>query len=218
VAGLESFAEAGVDFLEINESCPNTEQGPVTASDLAQRLAALSRRFLARRSRPLPVVVKFSCDTDPRQVPELVRMLVAEGFDGVNFGNTSQRYGELRPAIAPSERRLYDLFSARFGGGVSGRPLKEVSLALASAAVAAAAREGAPGRAQESAQESAQERGQAEFHVIRTGGVETAADVRASEAAGVSLNGWYTGYYEAFGRRGHGLYEAILEELSREKS
>lgn len=194
VEGLKAYEEAGVDFLEVNESCPNV--GPATGGGLARRLEVLRREFLEPRSRSLPVLVKFSCDTRPEQVPELVALLLDQGFDGVDFGNTSKDYGRWRPALDPRERCLYDDFSKRFGGGVSGRPLKEVSLQLAGAAAEEAAR-----------------RGGREFHVMRTGGVETAADVAASRDAGIALNGWYTGYFEAFARHGHGLYEHLYESL-----
>ncbi len=198
VAGLELYAAAGVDFLEINESCPNTGEAAPPESELYRRLERVAEGFLARRRRPLPVIVKVSVDTRPEQVPGLVDTLVGLGYDGVDFGNTSALPARHEPAIAPAERRLFRHFAARFGGGVSGRPLKAASLELARTAAAHLAAH--PGRR--------------EFHVVRTGGVEVAADVAASEAAGVSLDGWYTGYFEAFAKHGHDLYRALFEELA----
>lgn len=198
--GLEAFERAGVDFLEINESCPNTEDGVPVREEwqgLLRRLERIADGFLSRRRRPLPVVVKFSVDTDPAEVPALVDALADLGFDGVDFGNTSTDYDALREAIAPSERALYDHFRTRFDGGVSGRPLRERSLALARAA-SEWLRERPSGR---------------ELHVVRTGGVEGARDLAASEAAGASLDGWFTGYFEALARHGHGLYRAVYEGL-----
>jgi dihydroorotate dehydrogenase len=200
VAGLDAFERAGADFLEVNESCPNTENGvPVGAEwrGLMRRLERIAEGFLARRRRPLPVILKFSVDTDPAEVPALVDALADLGFDGVDFGNTSTDYEVLRAAIEPPERRLYDHFRSCFGGGVSGRPLRERSLFLARAA-AARLRERRPAH---------------EMHVVRTGGVESGADLAASEAAGIALDGWFTGYFEAFARHGHGLYRAVYEEL-----
>ncbi|MCP5111824.1 MAG: hypothetical protein GY953_13420, partial [bacterium] len=43
-----------------------------------------------------------------------------------------------------------------------------------------------------------------------------AEDVQRSEAAGVALNQWYTGYFEAFSRRGHGLYGELYRQLARD--
>lgn len=200
VRALERYERAGVDFLEVNESCPNTGDSRPVAEQwrgLERRLERLAEGFLARRRRPLPVVVKFSVDTEPAQVPELLDRLVELGFDGVDFGNTSTDYAGLRGAIAGPERRLFDHFTGRYGGGVSGRPLKERSLAVARAA-AEHLRRRPPAR---------------ELHVVRTGGIETARDLAASEAAGAALSGWFTGYFEAFARDGHGLYRAAYEEL-----
>lgn len=197
--GLRLYEEAGVDFLEVNESCPNTEEGTGGLGAMEARLGHLAENYLKRRARPLPVIVKLSCDTDAEQVGPVIDQLLELGFDGVNFGNTSTAYSRHRQAIAAGERRLFDVFTERFGGGLSGRPLAEDSLrlvGLAAERVAIRAR----GR---------------EFHVIRTGGVESAEDVRRSLDAGASLCQWYTGYFEAFGRHGHQLYREIYRGLER---
>jgi dihydroorotate dehydrogenase len=197
LAGLELYRQAGVDFLEINESCPNTEEGATGEAELRHRLERLSEGFLAEHERTLPVVVKFSNDTEPTQVPALLDLLFELGFDGVNFGNTSIAYDRHRPTLHRAERSLFDRFRRDFGGGLSGRPLKADSLALCEAAVAH--RDAVkPGR---------------EFHIVRTGGVETGEDVRRSLDAGVSLCQWYTGYFEAFGRFGDGVYQEVLGAL-----
>lgn len=197
IEGMRLYEAAGVDFLEVNESCPNTEEEPGGFDELADRLGYVAESFLRRRRKRLPVIVKFSCDTAPADVPTLVALLVDLSFDGVNFGNTSVRYPALRRRIAPPEAALYDYFTASFGGGVSGRPLKEVSLSLAAAAVEEVRRLG-PGE---------------EFHVLRTGGIEDANDLRRSEEAGVALNQWFTGFFEAFGRCGHALYRDLYRDL-----
>ena len=200
VRALELYERAGVDFLEVNESCPNTgEARPLEEQwrDLDRRLERVAESFLAHRRRPLPVIVKFSVDTDPVQVPQLVDRLVGLGFDGVDFGNTSTDYAGLRGKIAAPERRLFVHFTGRYGGGVSGRPLNERSLGLARAA-AEHLRSHPSGR---------------EFHVIRTGGIETGRDLAASLAGGASLCGWFTGYFEAFAKYGHSLYRRVYSEL-----
>ncbi|MCU0329605.1 MAG: hypothetical protein MUC47_01355, partial [Candidatus Kapabacteria bacterium] len=104
----------------------------------------------------------------------------------------------VRPAISPSEQRTYDAFVARFGGGISGRPLKEASLALARQAVNVVA-------------SMALDR---EFHVIRCGGIESAADIQQSLDAGIVLNQWYTGYFDAFARDGHDVYRTLADAIS----
>ena len=200
VVGLHAYARAGVDFVEINESCPNTEAAGGDRGDafqqMVQRLAHVSSRFLQAAARP-PVIVKFSTDTDPRRVAELLAVLLDLGFDGVNFGNTSTAYGRLREHIADADRPLYDHFTAVYGGGVSGRPLRQDSLQLVRVA-----RRYLDARTAER-----------EFHVVRTGGVETAADVRASLDAGASLVQWYSGYFEAFAHHRHAVYARLYEQL-----
>lgn len=201
VRGLELFAEAGVDFLEINESCPNTGEQRTDEEEelrrLRRRLEMLRDAFLERRGSSVPVIVKLGVESDPAVVPELVATLRRLGFAGVNFGNTATSYDEIRGEVEPTERRLYDAFVERFGGGVSGRPLRSKSLRLVEIASRAAGNSDEGG----------------EFHVIRTGGVETAADVAASSEAGASLCQWYTGYFEAFARDGHDVYRRIYEDL-----
>jgi hypothetical protein len=49
-----------------------------------------------------------------------------------------------------------------------------------------------------------------EFHVIRTGGIESKQDLEDSERAGISLNQWFTGYFENFARYGHNVYKQML--------
>ncbi len=194
VEGMRLYEQAGVDFIEINESCPNTAHG-TQDDDLADRLRYLKGHFLDRRMRRLPVVVKFSNDTEAGQLPALLDLLFGLGYDGVNFGNTSIAYAQIRKKIEPGERNLFDFFTHEFGGGVSGRPLRESSLELASRAVEYA-RAGPPSH---------------EFHVIRTGGIENWGDIQDSERAGISLNQWFTGYFKNFAEHGHDVYRYMFE-------
>ncbi|MBI1888654.1 MAG: hypothetical protein HYS15_01850, partial [Candidatus Spechtbacteria bacterium] len=142
------------------------------------------------RPRRLPVIVKFSNDTEIEQIPALLDLLFGLGFDGVNFGNTSTAYAKIRERIHKSERKLYDFFTQTFGGGVSGALLKELSLMLCARAVEYH-KAGPPSQ---------------EFHVIRTGGVESWDDIFESEKVGVFLNQWFTGYFDNLARHGHNVY------------
>lgn len=205
VEGMKRYEHFGVDFLELNESCPNTSNSRPQDDDLANRLKYVQEHFLDKRalnkstSRMIPAIVKFSNDTPVQQIPFLLDLLFELGYDGVNFGNTSTDYARRRELIHSSERRLYDFFTTSkefgVGGGISGRPLKESSLELASRAVEYL-KQGPPSQ---------------EFHVIRTGGIESKQDLEDSERAGISLNQWFTGYFENFARYGHKLYKKVLE-------
>lgn len=195
VEGLKMFERAGIDFLEINESCPNTEEGKPQDNELAKRLTYIKENFLDHRLRKLPVIVKFSTDTEPEQIPELMNLLFEQGFDGVNFGNTSTQYQKHRASIDAKEQKLYDYFTKEFGGGISGAPIREASLMLATKAV----------------EHLKQHPPKQEFHVIRTGGIESWKDIEASEKAGISLNQWYTGYFEQFSQNGHDIYKNLYK-------
>lgn len=198
--GLTAYADAGVDYIELNESCPNVpghHSASVLDDALLRRLDTIAVKFLAHRTRQLPVVVKLSTDTNIAQIPELVQVLVERGFDGIILGNTSTRYSELRPHIDERDRDLYDHFTTTFGGGLSGAPLRNDSLLACSTAVDAM-NALAPSH---------------EFHVIRCGGVATADDILASRLVGVMLNQWYVGYFEAFGRVGHTVYGDVVSRV-----
>jgi len=194
--GIRAYADANVDFIEINESCPNTAHGRPQDDDLNARLRSI-RDTVSSLGRKLPVIVKFSNDTQPQQVPLLIELLLTLGFDGVNFGNTSTAYGVHRDQIARSEQKVFDYFTSTFGGGLSGAPLKGSSLTLVKASKAALDLL----------------RPDREFHIIRTGGIEDAADVRESFEAGASLVQWFTGYFEAFSRNGASVYSKLYSEL-----
>lgn len=194
IASLKIFANAGVDFIEINESCPNISHKN-DKINLEYRLNYIKENFLDQRTRNLPAIIKFSNDTKVEQIPEILDLLFKLGYDGVNFGNTSTNYLEVRKKIHRSERKLFDFFTQTFGGGISGRPLKEKSLDLCSRAVEYAKAE-APSQ---------------EFHVIRTGGIESMKDIRESEKAGISLNQWFTGYWENIAKYGHNIYREFFK-------
>ena len=193
VQGMEKYAKSGVDWLEINESCPNTDHKDKNEQALVDRLSYIEGCFI--ENNKLPVVVKFSNDVKVEQVPFLMDMLIAFGYAGVNFGNTSTSYEELRNSIIPDERKLYDFFCETFGGGVSGRALKDKSLLLTTAAM-------------HYLREYPTEH---EFHVFRTGGIENWDDIIASEMIGVSMNQWFTGYFEQFAKHGHRLYSKLYQ-------
>ena len=202
IEGMQLYDAAGVDYLELNESCPNVEGHDASHTTLDAGLMARLRHvadaFLQQRRRSLPVVVKFSTDTDVDQIDTLVHTLIDLGFDGMIVGNTSTQYAAVRPAIVAAERPVYDYFTSHFGGGLSGRPLRDRSLALCARARLAA--------------DAA--RPTHEFQVIRCGGVSTAADVIASRNVGVALNQWYVGYFDGFAMHGDAVYERLALELS----
>lgn len=198
VLGLEMYEKAGVDFVEINESCPNVEGKSVSNNlepELVERLEYISKNFISKLNRNLPVLVKLSNDTNINQVEDLVRILSDLNYSGVNFGNTSTRYKDLENSIRRKEQHHYYYFYNTFGGGLSGEPLKQTSLELASKTIQSI--------------EKISPRN--EFHVIRTGGISSISDIEKSTQHGIQLNQWYTGYFKNFGLHGHKLYQKLLD-------
>jgi len=196
IDGFKLYARADVDFIELNESCPNVEHEHSAETingldkSLVERLEYISQHYISKHNKNIPVIVKFSNDTALELVPAIIILLTTLGFNGVNFGNTSTDYSVLQKNIDKSERDLYNYFTGNIGGGLSGRALKTRSFALASLAARTVERINIS----------------QEFHVVRTGGMETSEDIKHSEAAGISLNQWFTGYFDAFARYGHQLY------------
>lgn len=204
IEGLELYQKANVDFIELNESCPNTGgQSQITTyyslEELFTRLDDISRRFLRQRRRTMPIIVKFSNDTSEHLVPIILDALTTMGYDGVNFGNTSTDYAYCKTSIASTERPVFDYFTKTYGGGVSGKPLSVRSLGLTRAAASALAHK--PPRN--------------EFHIIRTGGVETAADIKESLEAGASLAEWFTGYFDNLSLDGWNIYSRLYNQLQQ---
>ena len=200
INGLTAYNKAGVCFVEINESCPNVPHGAVERDssgldkNLIQRLEFVSEKFLKKRDGNFPVILKLSNDTDPLQLDPLLDIMLDMGYDGINLGNTSTKYDLYKTMLDKRDQTLMEYFTTAFGGGLSGKPLKVNSLMLASKA-AGLVKSKNPKH---------------EFHVIRTGGIETREDLIASEKAGISLNQWFSGYFEAFAKHGHDLYKDIL--------
>lgn len=204
ISGMEDYNLAGADFLEINESCPNVahEKGECTPEGLdaalARRLELIAERFLSKRQRNLPVIVKFSVDTDPTLAKVLTSKLIELSYDGVNFGNTSTDYEGAHGYLNRPENKVLDYFTSNFGGGLSGAPLREKSLKLVKAS-------------SESLQKS---NAKQEFHILRTGGVESAADISSAIAAGASLCQWFAGYFSNFAEHGHDVYQEIYKHYN----
>jgi dihydroorotate dehydrogenase len=215
VEGMNQYADAGIDFIELNESCPNVpHHASVHHADhnveydkateyldveLVRRLEYVAEKFIQKQTgKPVPIIVKLSCDTSEHQIPAIVELLSSLEFGGVNIGNTSTQYKKHSAVISPQDQKLYQYFTQTFSGGLSGRILKSDSMRLSELAVS-----------------STEQRSNKhnEFYVIRTGGIETADDVQQSLNRGIALTQWYTGYFEAFAHSGHTLYKKLYSEM-----
>ena len=201
VDGMKMLVGAGADFIELNESCPNVVHSANCSSEgldseMLERLEFLKDKFLKNRYKNTPVIVKYSVDTEPELLTKLIPLLIELGFDGINLGNTSTTYKQYLPLIHKREQAAFSYFTTNFGGGVSGKLIKEKSLNLCRQASSVLSNINL----------------KKEFHIIRTGGIENAEDLIESKNAGVSLNQWYTGFFENFSLNGHKLYKKIFSD------
>lgn len=181
-----------IDFIEINESCPNVKK---SSSDILARLNYVSEEFLKKRNRHLPVVIKLSNDLSEDSLIEILESMVRLGYDGINLGNTSTDYSFVEESLDEGDKKVYDYFTKKFGGGVGGKVLKPRSLELCKKA-GAILRKINTNR---------------EFHVIRAGGVEDYNDIEESKNCGVSMNQWLTGFYFKFLREGNNVYKNFFD-------
>lgn len=183
-----------IDFIEINESCPNIKS---SGGSIIPRLEFIAKKFLNKKQRHLPVIVKLPHDLTLQTLEPLVSELVRLNFDGVNIGNTSTSYADMQKFLRAKDKKIFDYFTGEFGGGVSGLALKNKTLELC-------------GKTVELVHKLKPTQ---EFHVIRTGGVDTAQDIFESNECGVSFNNWYTGFFEQYIKSGDNVYRKLYESF-----
>ncbi len=180
-----------IDFIEINESCPNIS---VNSENITNRLVYIAEHFLSKRNRHLPVVVKLSTDIGSEVLKQILNILFQKRYDGVNLGNTSTNYSLMRQYISPGELGLYDYYTKNFSGGVGGISLRDNSLILCDEAI----------KYREFIKPDY------EFHVLRSGGIFGLDDIKASIEIGVSMNQWYTGYFTNYLQKGDEVYKSVF--------
>lgn len=183
-----------IDFIELNESCPNIGSDP---SNIINRLKYVAENFVIKRTRKLPIVVKLSNDISYDSLKAILQVMFEYKFDGINLGNTSTNYNKVSEQLVGSERQLFDFFTTKFGGGIGGHLLKQNSLELCK-------------KAKQIVDEANLDY---EFHIIRSGGVDCAQDLIDSKNAGVSLNQWYTGFFSNYVNNGAKVYKKLYNQL-----
>ena len=199
--GLKVYEKANVDFIELNESCPNVEHNSdekkvgLVAQSLIDRLEFISKFFIKKCNRNIPIIVKFSNDTKIEVIPALIDILVDLKFSGINFGNTSVNYGEYINNIDEKDKKLFLYFTQTFGGGLSGEILKNTSLNLCAEAIKYIKNKNL----------------QNEFHCIRTGGISSLDDIIISKNNGILLNEWFTGFFDNFAKNGFNVYKLLFK-------
>ena len=118
-----SVAKEVADYITVNISCPNTEDGKTfeETAALDELLAALKIRDDAR---VVPTLIKFSSDLTRQHLVELLEVCEDHRVHGYVACNTSSRRDRLR-----TDKQTLD----RIGrGGLSGRPIAHQSIQIIS--------------------------------------------------------------------------------------
>ncbi len=170
------------DYFAINVSSPNTRglrtlQSRDALAGIVEPLQEERERLAARHGKRVPLLVKISPDLDDDELRDMAAALRSHALEGVIATNTST-------SIAGYEA---ELARAR-GGGLSGAPLREKSLA---------------------ALRTLREELGRDMPIIGVGGLMSADDVRARLAAGANLVQLYTGFVY----RGPALLNECLSTL-----
>ena len=177
--GVRTFAGVA-DYLAINISSPNTPglrdlQRGGQLDELVARVVAARDETAPRR----PVLLKIAPDLDESGIEHIVEVALTRGVDGLIIANTTVT----RPASLRAKHRAE-------AGGLSGRPLFELSTRLLARAYL---------------------RLNGAMPLIGCGGVEDAPTALAKIEAGASLVQLYT----SLALKGVGVVEEILDGLTR---
>jgi dihydroorotate dehydrogenase len=160
ILGLQKFAPF-MRFVTVNVSCPNSPdarnlEGREQLQDLLRKVKEARDALTAK---PL-LFVKISPDQTSEQAQDIAEIVLATGIDGMIVGNTTAT----RPSSVKSP-------VARQAGGLSGKPLFDISTELLGAMYQLT---------------------KGKIPLIGCGGVFTGADAYAKIRAGASLIQIYT--------------------------
>jgi dihydroorotate dehydrogenase len=176
---------AVADYVTINISSPNTPglrdlQNVQALRSLLGEVINTREQLQSVHGKRVPLLVKLAPDLSDPQLEEIARELRQLPVDGVVATNTTtQRPASLRSRYAAQQ------------GGLSGRPLHQLSLRLVRAL-----------RAQLGAG----------FPIIGVGGISSAAQAEAMREAGADLLQLYTGLVY----RGPALVQELLQIEQRD--
>lgn len=103
VEGVQMLCAAGVDFIELNISCPNVKQGGlafgIRAADAGEVVSAV------RKVCTVPLIVKLSPQAE--SIPEMCKAVEAAGADAISLCNTFQACASIwKSAVPCSTTRL----------------------------------------------------------------------------------------------------------------
>ena len=191
VLGLKRMS-AVADYLTINISSPNTPglrdlQAPDALDALLTRVQAERH---SQQKRP-PLLVKLAPDIADADLPEIVRIIEANGVDGIVVSNTTlARDGLVREG-------LNDRSFAAQAGGLSGRPLFGRSTRMLAKIYRLT---------------------EGKLPLVGVGGINSGAAALAKIEAGASLLQLYTGLVFEGPKLIGGIKQALIEAMTQAKA
>ena len=156
-----------VEFIEINESCPNVKYH--SDDGLEKRLKAVTAL-----KKETPIFVKLG---SLGNAENNVRLLDNCSVDGLVLLNTQKDYDHYRPKLVGADRKVFDFYTKEFEGGLSGEIIRDLSFDSVKQAAAAIKEQNS------------------KLQLIHVGGINSAADVVESRQH-APLREWYTGMME----------------------
>lgn len=187
-------AASTVDFIEVNESCPNTEVQS-DWEDFQSRVVEiinLRNSLESRLEKKLPIFIKFNYIVNPE---ELLQFLDQYNVDGLVISNTRTDYENLAANLNQSDNALYKYYTANYQGGVSGQAIKQEVYSLLQKL------------------DHLISSHNYQLKLIHVGGITTKVDLEQSrQLTNVILREWYTGLLDQMGSKPWSkIYSELLE-------
>ncbi len=168
-----------VDFVEINESCPNVKHNE-DGEALEYRLTRILNARNVHRGETgtkVPIFVKLANFGD---VEHTIKFMTDMGVDGLVGVNTQKNYDEFRNVIDKRDLKNFDYYTSEHKGGISGKPIKGFAYNQINAAADEIKRQNSP------------------LKLVHVGGIKTHEDIQKSREIEdpVILREWYNGMLE----------------------
>lgn len=164
-----------VDFIEINESCPNVaHHDPLAFEQRIKSFCAVRDRLAPQK----PLWVKFGSTPSD----ESLKLLDQSGVQAVVLLNTQTNYAEIRGRLPEADHRIFDFYTKNYKGGVSGKVIQgDAEKAVENVAIAI-------------------QRLGLGLKLVHVGGLSSKDDMKRSRQL-APLREWYTGLMESFATR-----------------
>ena len=157
-----------VDFIEINESCPN-----VKGHDSAAMIARV-KAVMDVAGDELPIFIKLG---NLAHAEETLCGFAELGVAGVVLLNTQKNYPLYEPKLNPADKKIFKFYTEKFEGGLSGEIIRDTSFDAVKLA------------------KSIIDKETLKLELIHVGGIGNSADVAESREY-AALREWYSLFME----------------------